>query len=202
MSIDAEIDWDDYFLSYPKILKRLKLLNVKTKNKKNITSIDLVQAINIMEKKHPLCRWKFRKKKRNQRYILIEGFYWLLYVYFQREEKLIDAEIRFFTDRIKQYENLLSIHNTSFWNVDLYVYELETYFNRSYESIRKAILKMNKEADGSYKYIRENKYVISKQGIEWLCKNHFKHKYLELLEIYKMELSEKYMEAGYIYDNF
>ena len=202
MNTKTEIDWDDYFLSYSKILERLNLLNVKTKKGKIITSTDLRKAICIMEKKHPLCRWKFRKKKRNQRYILIEGFYWLLYVYFQREEKLIDAEIKFFTDRIKQYENLLSIHNTSFWNVDLYVYELETYFNRSPESIRKAILKMNKETDGSYKYIRENKYVISKQGIEWLCKNHFKHKYLKLLEIYKMELSEKYMEAGYIYDNF
>ena len=29
-----------------------------------------------------------------------------------------------------------------------------------------------------------------------------KQKYLELLEEYKMELTEKYIENGYLYDNF
>lgn len=50
--------------------------------------------------------------------------------------------------------------------------------------------------------MENGKYKISKQGIEWLCKNYFKQKYLELLEKYKMELTEKYIEAGYPYDIF
>ena len=44
--------------------------------------------------------------------------------------------------------------------------------------------------------------VITKEGLEWLCKNCFKQKYLELLESYKMNLTEKFIKAGYIYDNF
>ena len=44
--------------------------------------------------------------------------------------------------------------------------------------------------------------MISSNGIEWLCKNVFNQKYLELLEKYKMELTELYIEKGYIYDEF
>lgn len=61
---------------------------------------------------------------------------------------------------------------------------------------------MNKATNGNYRYKKDGKYIISKLGIEWLCKNCFKQKYLELLEDYKMELTQKYMDEGYIYDNF
>lgn len=54
----------------------------------------------------------------------------------------------------------------------------------------------------NFRYIKDNEYWITDKGIEWLCKNVFKQKYLELLENYKMELTEKYIEAGYIYDNY
>ena len=53
-----------------------------------------------------------------------------------------------------------------------------------------------------FRYDAHDKHIISKEGIEWLCKNCFKQKYLEILEEYKMELTEKYIEADYIYDNF
>ena len=39
---------DDFFLSYNKILLRLKLLNMKTKNGKEITHKDLRYAIKII----------------------------------------------------------------------------------------------------------------------------------------------------------
>lgn len=61
---------------------------------------------------------------------------------------------------------------------------------------------MNEATNGIYRYKKDGKYIISKLGIEWLCKNCFKQKYLELLEDYKMELTQKYMDEGYIYDNF
>ena len=51
-------------------------------------------------------------------------------------------------------------------------------------------------------YYDNDKIIISREGIEWLCKNYFKRKYLQLLEIYKMKLTEKFIEAGYIYDVF
>lgn len=53
-----------------------------------------------------------------------------------------------------------------------------------------------------YKFLVDNKVVISSKGVEQICRNVFKHKYLELLGKYKMELTEKYIEAGYPYDNF
>ena len=53
-----------------------------------------------------------------------------------------------------------------------------------------------------YKSYVNGKVVISSNGIKWICKNVFKEKYLALLEEYKMELTEVYIEAGYPYDEF
>ena len=84
---------------------------------------------------------------------------------------------------------------------DMNLIELSKYFNRKYETIEKAIWKMIK-VNYSYRYKRNNESLVTKKGIEWLSKNCFKYKYLEILENYKMELTEKYIKAGYIYDNF
>ena len=53
-----------------------------------------------------------------------------------------------------------------------------------------------------YKSYTDEKVVISCKVVEWICKNVFKQKYLELLEKYKMELTELYIKAGYPYDHF
>lgn len=193
---------DNIFLSYNEILKRLQILGKTTKSGKEITHKDLRKAICVMEDKHSNCRWKSEKIRSKRHYILIEGFYWLIYVYFNKDKKLMDADIDFFKSRIKQYEELLKVESKEIFTKDMYVYELEKYFSRKPETIKKAISKMLKYADENYRYIENGKYKISKCGIEWLYKNCFKQKYLELLEEYKMELTEKYIEAGYIYDNF
>lgn len=80
--------------------------------------------------------------------------------------------------------------------------QLEKYFNRTESSIRKAIKKMCDSGFEDYKYLANDKIVIASKGVEWICKNIFKHKHLELLEKYKMKLTEVYIEAGYSYDNF
>ena len=135
--------------------------------------------------------------------ILIEGYYWLLNVYFQKEKSLIDADINFFEDRIKQYEELLKVENNqNWWNEDMDIKQLCKYFDRKKITVRKAIKKMCDNGLGQYKFFINNKVVISSKGIEWLYKNVFKKKYLELLEKYKMELTELYIEKGYIYDEF
>ena len=60
--------------------------------------------------------------------------------------------------------------------------------------------------DDKYKislvFKEDNKEYLSGKGVELLCKECFKHKYLEILEKYKMELTEKYIAAGFPYDNF
>ena len=194
---------DKIFLSYKKILNKFKMLNIKTKNGKEITHKDLRYAVYVMLKKHPTCRWRSEKIFSRRYYILDEGCKWLEYVYFQKEKKPIDADIDFFENRIKQYEELLKVkHNENWWNEDMTIKQLEEYFNRSNSSIKKAIRKMCDNGFSNYKYLDNNKVIISSRGVKWLCKNIFKQKYLGLLGKYKMELTEMYIKAGYIYDEF
>ena len=203
MYVNSEQALDSVFLSYDKILKKLHLLGLTTKQGKEITELDLRKAIDVMLKKHPTCRWRSEKMRSRKYFILIEGYYWLLNVYFQKEKSLIDADINFFEDRIKQYEELLKVENNkNWWNEDMDIKQLCKYFNRKEITIRKAIKKMCDNGFGKYKFLINNKVVISSNGIEWLCKNVFNQKYLELLEKYKMELTELYIEKGYIYDEF
>ena len=124
-------------------------------------------------------------------------------MYFEKEKSLIDADVEFFETRIKLYEDFLKVeHNENWWNEDMDIKQLEKYFNRAESSIRKAIKKMCDNGFSNYKYLDNNKVIISRKGVEWICKNVFKQKYLELLEKYKMELTELYIKAGYPYDHF
>lgn len=198
---DSENENNKIYLSYKKILNLLNIQNIKTSMNKDIDYKILLQAIRIMEKKHPICRWRQIRAKDNKHYILIEGFYWLSFVYFQHSQKQIDADIDFFKLRISQYQKLLNIKSKNFWLREYKLVELINYFDRSEITIKKAISKMIKY-NKDYMFIRENKYFVTNEGIEWLCKNIFKQKYLEILEKYKMELTELYIKAGYPYDLF
>ncbi len=203
MYTDSQQILDSIFLSYNKILNRLYALGITTKHGKEISQMDLRKAIDVMVEKHPTCRWRSEKIRSRKYFVLIEGYYWLTQVYFQKEKSLIDADIDFFKLRIKQYEELLKIeHNENWWNEDMDIKQLCKYFNREDITIRKAIKKMCNSGLEEYKFLVNGKVMISGKGVEWICKNVFKQKYLELLEKYKMELTEMYIEAGYPYDNF
>lgn len=201
MNTDTEKELERIFMSYNRALENLKLLDIKTKTNKEINIRDLSNAVDIMHKNHPTCRWKCQNPDSKKHYILTEGFYWLLDVYYQQEKPLVDADIEFFIARIEMYEKFLNVPTKDFFVDNIYVNELDKYFNRKPETIRKAILKMTK-VNKDYRFIENGKYKVSKEGIEWLCKNRFKYKYLELLESYKMELTELYIEAGFPYDIF
>ena len=156
-----------------------------------------------MLKKHPTCRWRSEKVKSRKYFILAEGYAWLNQVYFQNEKLLTDADVDFFEDRIGQYEELLKVeHYENWWNEDMDIKQLCNYFNRKENTVRKAIKKMCDNGFKQYKFLFDGKIVISGKGVEWICKNVFKQKYLELLEKYKMELTEKYIKVGYPYDHF
>ena len=203
MKVDSEQFFDSIFLSYNKILMRLYALGITTKHGKEISHMDLRKAIDVMVEKHPTCRWRSEKIRSRKYFVLVEGYYWLAQVYFQKEKSLIDADIDFFKLRIKQYEELLKIeHNENWWNQDMDIKQLCKYFNRKDTTVRKAIKEMCDSGLEEYKFLVDNTVVISKEGVGWICKNVFKQKYLELLEKYKMELTELYIEAGYPYDNF
>ena len=130
---------DDIFLSYKKILTRLKLLGIKTKCGKEITHKDLRQAIKIMEKKHSSCRWKSEKIRSKRYYILIEGFYWLIYVYFQNEKSPIDADIDFFLLRIKQYQEELKVQNKNLFTKDMSIDELVIFLIENIELLKRLL---------------------------------------------------------------
>ena len=200
---DSEQILDSIFLSYNKILKRLHSLGVTTKHGKEITHMDLRKAVDVMLKKHPTCRWRSKKIRSRRYFILVEGYDWIKYVYFEKEKSLVDADVEFFETRIKLYEDFLKVeHNENWWNEDMDVKQLCKYFNRKDITIRKAIKKMCKSGFEQYKFLVDGRVVISSKGVEWICKNVFKQKYLELLEKKKMELTEKYIKAGYPYDHF
>ena len=203
MRRDSEQAFDSIFLSYNKILKRFKLIGVTTKCGKEVTHEDLRKAVDVMLKKHPICRWRSEKIRSRKYFILVEGYYWITFVYFEKEKSLIDTDVEFFETRIKVYEHFLKVgHNENWCNEDMDIKQLERYFNRAESSIRKAIKKMCDNGFSNYKYLDNNKVIISRKGVEWICKNVFKQKYLELLEKYKMELTELYIKAGYPYDHF
>ena len=200
---DSEQALESIFVSYNKILKRFKLLGVTTKYGKEIRHEDLRKAVNVMLKKHPTCRWRSEKVKSRKYFILDEGYVWLYQVYFQKEKSLTDADVDFFVDRIGQYEKLLNVeHDENWWKEDMDLKQLCEYFNRKEITVRKAIRKMCDSGLKEYKYLVNNKVVILKEGVKWICKNVFKQKYLELLEKYKMKLTELYIKAGYPYDHF
>ena len=200
---DSEQVLDSIFVSYNKILKRFKVLGVTTKCGKEITHMDLRKAVDVMLKKHPICRWRSEKIRSREYFILIEGYEWLKRVYFQKEKSLIDADVDFFETRIKLYEEFLKVdHDENWWNEDMDIKQLCKYFNREDVTIRKAIRKMCNSGLREYKFLIDGKVFISCKGVEWLCKNVFKQKYLELLEKYKMKLTELYIKTGYPYDHF
>lgn len=203
MYFNSEQALDSIFLSYDKILKKLHIRGLTTKQCKEITELDLRKAIDVMLEKHTTCRWRSEKIRSRKYFILIEGYYWLVNVYFQKEKSLIDADIDFFEDRIKLYKELLKVENNqNWWNGDMDIKQLCKYFDKKEITIRKAIKKMCDNGLGQYKFFIKDKVVISGKGVECLSKNVFKKKYLELLEKYKMELTELYIERGYIYDEF
>ena len=63
-------------------------------------------------------------------------------MYFQKGKSLIDADVDFFEDRIKQYEELLKVeHDENLWKEDMDIKQLCNYFNRKENTVRKAIKK-------------------------------------------------------------
>ena len=122
MITDSQTELEKIFMSYDRVLYKLNLIGIKTKGGKEITHKDLRQAVTIMNKKHPTCRWKQRKYrfKKNKNYILVEGFYWLIYVYFQTEKNIVDADIDFFNMRIVLNINIWNYLNNIRWNLQKY----------------------------------------------------------------------------------
>lgn len=196
------------FMNYKEILQDFKENNIKTKAGKEITHKDLRTAILIMLEQHPSCRWQSEKIKKRYYYLQYEAVIWLREVYFNNYEiKFIDKDIKWFEERIKWYIETLEKNHIEYPKMDCHLKpmtkrELSKYFNRGSSSIQQAIIEMEKIANNKNRVYNNGTLQINEEQIKWLLKNKFKTKYLQLLEEYKMVLTEIFKANGGYYDNY
>ncbi len=198
------------FMNYEEIVEELAKQNIKTKNGKTITHHELRQAISIMQKKHSLCRWRSEKVRKNYYYIQYEGYLWLKDVYFKNyETKFIDKDIGWFKTRIEFYKNNLEKNKIEFpkfnFNIaKMNVNETSHFFNKSNSTIKKTLIEYEKNISTEYKrqYNKDGLLILDEEILKWMIEEKFKQKYLELLERYKMQLTEIFKNNGGLYDNY
>lgn len=195
-------------MNYKEVLQYFKENSIKTKGKKEISHDYLRTAVLIMNKKHSLCRCQSEKFRKRYYYLQYEGVIWLRDVYFNNYNiKFIDRDISWFEERILWYQNTLSQKSIEYPIMDFQLKamnkkELAKFFERNISTIKKAIIEIEKKKNCKIRnYHNGILYVDEKQTI-WLIKNKFKIEYLELLEKYKMELTEIYKANGGFYDNY
>lgn len=196
------------FMNYKEILEDFRKNNIKTKAGKEITHKDLRTAILIMLEQHPSCRWQSKKIKKRYYYLQYEAVIWLREVYFNNYKiKFIDKDIKWFEERIKWYIDTLEKNNIKYPQIDYHLKpmtkrELTKYFDRGLSSIQQAIIEMEQITNCKNRNYKNGTLQINEVQIEWLLKNKFKTKYLQLLEEYKMVLTEIFKANGGYYDNY
>lgn len=68
--------------------------------------------------------------------------------------------------------------------------ELREYFGKSKSAIAVAVNRMEKN-DKSYKYIKDDRVIVSKEVVKWLNEKYFRKKYLKDIDFYKIELQKR-----------
>lgn len=153
-----------------------------------------------MIKRHPYERWIIRKLAQNGErvvYVRVEYVEWLKEVYFSNKYYL-DAEIEFFQKQVLRLEQELNISHYDFNYKDMSLIDLRAYFGKSKNAIGVAVNRMEKRSNKSYKYIKDGKVIISKEGVKWLNEKYFRKQYLKDLEFYKIELQKRKRQlSGY-----
>ena len=153
-----------------------------------------------MIKRHPYERWIIRKLAQNGErvvYVRVEYVEWLKEVYFSNKYYL-DAEIEFFQKQVLRLEQELNISHYDFNYNDMSLVDLREYFGKSKNAIGVAVNRMEKRNNKSYKYIKDGKVMVSKEGVKWLNEKYFRKQYLKDLEFYKIELQKRKRQlSGY-----
>ena len=153
-----------------------------------------------MIKRHPYERWIIRKLAQNGErvvYVRVEYVEWLKEVYFSNKYYL-DAEIEFFQKQVLRLEQELNISHYDFNYKDMSLVDLREYFGKSKNAIGVAVNRMEKRNSKSYKYIKDGKVMVTKEGVKWLNEKYFRKQYLKDLEFYKIELQKRKRQlSGY-----
>ena len=160
----------------------------------NLTEVQLENVIARALRRHPLEDWiNFRVSSNGDtiEYLKLEFVCWLKEVYFNKEKYYLDLEIDFFEKQIRRIENELNISHYEFKYEDISLKDLRSYFNKSKNAIGVAVNTMQKRNDKTFKYVRDGKVIIKKDGVKWLSEKYFRKAYLYNLEIYKIELQKR-----------
>lgn len=196
------------FMNYKEIISDFNNRGLTTKGGKPITHTDLRKAIQVMQQKHLLCRWRSERIKQRYYYIQYEGVLWLRNVYFNSYDmKFIDKDIKWLKNRIIWYQNQFdknNIHYPEFsFNVDtMNKIQLCKYFDKSISTIENALRIYEKSTSSKDRCYKDGKLQVQSSAVIWLIENQFKYKYIEILESYKMELTEIFKANGGFYDNY
>lgn len=169
---------------------------------KSIEKWRVMQMYNMTEKQYKRLKMRVIKRHVNEEwikeyiaqngewvtYLKLEFVEWLKDVYFNGDKYYLDAEIDFFKKQILRLEDELNFPHNEFEYKDISLYGLRSYFNKSKNAIGVAVNRMEKRTNQSFKYLKDGKVIISKDGVKWLSENYFRKDYLKKLEFYKLEL--------------
>lgn len=84
------------------------------------------------------------------------------------------------------------------------VSQTSLFFNKSNSTIKKTLIEYEKNISTEYKrqYNKDGLLILDEEILKWMIEEKFKQKYLELLERYKMQLTEIFKNNGGLYDNY
>lgn len=112
-----------------------------------------------------------------------------------------------FRNRIQWYQQQFDKNNIEYPKFELKINdmtkkELSIYMNKSVSTIENGLRDYEKATGEKIRKYEDGELKINESAIEWLIKNKYKNRYLQLLEDYKMQLTEIYKKNGGYYDNF
>ena len=166
----------------------------RIQQKFNLNDEQFENVVKKMKRRHPLECWIHKRIASNGErvvYIKLECVEWLSDVYFNDKKFYLDADIEFFQKQILRLESELNIPHYEFEYNDISLYDMRKYFNRSKAAIGMAVQRMERRNSISFKYIKDGKVMISKEGVKWLTENYFRKAYLKDLELYKLTLQKE-----------
>lgn len=80
--------------------------------------------------------------------------------------------------------------------------QLCKYFDKSISTIENALRMYEKNTSLKDRCYKDGKLQVQSSAVIWLIEIQFKYKYIEILESYKMELTEIFKANGGYYDNY
>lgn len=192
------------YYSVDTVYQWLTANNIRTVTGLRLINKDVLNGISAMQKKHSLCEWI--KYDKNRPTINMEGFYWLVEVYFNNKKSYPQKDIDFFEKQILDYQNICDDYKLVFSvpeyiEKEMTVEELAEFTSRSIVTVRKKLKHLPPQKNTSF--MKDGKTVYTKSTCDYFCYNFFKHTYLKYVEEVYLYLKNILLrnEIVVVYDN-